>query len=643
MLNDVADAVRLQEGPPGVRSILRAIRRLAPASTKDISRAVGLPVPIVAAVGNELRTRGLITHERPSQLTPAGRAVVTELGMDLTLDATCRTCDGRELVIPEVLEEAVARLGAVMGDGPAADMTLDQSKCTPETKVRRVLALLSAGTLPGGSLLLIGDDDLISLAVAVVGDVLGAPLVDQVTVVDISPDILGYIERVSADLGTRVRTVQHDLRNPLPEELHRQFDVAMTDPPYTPEGARLFLSRAVEGLRQGPAHSIFLSFGGKSPDEMLQVQREIMELGLVTNGYIRNFNEYEGSGILGGVGFFQHLLTTSATSPSQEGDYQGPLYTGDKRSRQRMYECVACGEMVRVGAGAKWTSVGVLRAEGCPNCGKGPFRPGPLVPVGADNQAEQPAAPGPGPDGGPRPQGAPEAPERSAAPDQAGATAVPGLAAETAVPDPVEEAAVPDTAGETDPYIPGGRTWQPLTAGERLLLEERAAPYVIRQAAEQDLPAIGAFEVDIARVSFGGDAVDDPLRHRTRLARAMEKSREGMIVAHRPGGPAIGWLWVSVNQNTMTGDRYANFRSLAVAPVERRAEVAELLISSGLEFAVRNGLTEVVGRVHVANVPMRTLYRKFGFTPTSLVMKLRLPAGDDSRPSVRRDPSHAER
>ncbi|AYN40338.1 GNAT family N-acetyltransferase [Streptomyces dangxiongensis] len=641
MLNDVADAVRLQEGPPGVRSILRAIRRLAPASTKDISRAVGLPVPIVAAVGNELRSRGLITHERPSQLTPAGRAVVTELGMDLTLDATCHTCDGRELVIPEVLEEAVARLDAVMGDGPAADMTLDQSKCTSETKVRRVLALLSAGTLPGGSLLLIGDDDLISLAVAVVGDVLGAPLVDQVTVVDISPDILGYIERVSADLGTRIETVQHDLRNPLPEGLHRQFDVAMTDPPYTPEGARLFLSRAVEGLRQGPAHSIFFSFGGKSPDEMLQVQREIMELGLVTNGYIRNFNEYEGSGILGGVGFFQHLLTTSATAPSQEGGYQGPLYTGDKRSRQRMYECVACGEMVRVGAGAKWTSVGVLRAEGCPNCGKGPFRPGPLVPLGAENQhrqpedrTRQPAVPAPDTDGGPRPRSAPGPVEEAAVPEAAGEAAVPGTA---------EEAAALEAFEEPAPSVLADRTWRPPTPDERALLEQRAAPYVTRQAGEHDLPVIGAFEVDIARVSFGGDAVDDPLRHRTRLARAMEKSREGMFVAHRPGDPAIGWLWVSINQNTMTGDRYANFRSLAVAPVERRAEIAELLISSGLDFAVRHGLSEVVGRVHVANVPMRTLYRKFGFTPTNLVMKLRLPAADDSPPAVRRDPSHAER
>ncbi|HEY8984337.1 MAG TPA: bis-aminopropyl spermidine synthase family protein, partial [Streptomyces sp.] len=333
VLSEVAAAVRLQEGPPGVRAVLRALRRLEPASTKELSRATSLPVPIVAAVGNELRRRGLVTESRPSRLTPAGRDLLAELGMDLAMNATCTTCDGRELVIPDVLDEAVRRLRALMADGPAADLAIDQSHCTPETKVRRVLALLTAGVLPGGSLLLIGDDDLISLAVAVVGDVLGGPIVERVTVVDISPEILGYVRKVAATLGTRVDTVEHDLREPLPSELHGRFDAAMTDPPYTPEGARLFLSRAVEGLRPGAAHSVFFSFGGKSPDDMLAVQREILDLGLVTNGYIRNFNEYEGSGILGGVGFFQHLLTTSATAPSHPGGFTGPLYTGDKRTR----------------------------------------------------------------------------------------------------------------------------------------------------------------------------------------------------------------------------------------------------------------------------------------------------------------------
>ncbi|MER5193423.1 GNAT family N-acetyltransferase [Streptomyces sp. NPDC002755] len=593
MLTEVAEAVRLQEGPPGVRSVLRALRRLAPASTKDLSRATGLPVPIVAALGNELRRRGYITTQRPSRLTEAGLDLVAQLGMDLSLDATCTTCDGRELVIPDVLDQAVRRLRALMETGPAADMAIDQSHCTAETKVRRVLALLTAGALPGGSLLLIGDDDLVSLAVAVVGDVLGTPIVERVTVVDISPEILDYIQKVSAGLGTRVETVQHDLRLPLPAELHGQHDVAMTDPPYTAEGARLFLSRAVEGLRPGPAHSVFFSFGGKSPDEMLEVQREIMGLGLVTNGFIRNFNEYEGSGILGGVGFFQHLLTTTSTAPTHEGEFSGPLYTGDKRTRQREYTCVACETRLRVGPGARWTSVAALRDEGCPNCGKGPFRPGRLVP------AEDPATPAGQP---------PAAPSPSLTP-------------------------TPAPAPAPAPAAPVGRTigWRPPTDEDRAALAGRARPYVTRRADERDLPAIGRFEAEIARVSFGEDAIDDPARWATRLGRAMEKSKEGMIVADGPGEEPVGWCWVSINQNAMTGDRYANFRSLAVSPVDNRSDVAELLLTAGLEFCLANGITEVVGRVHVGNVPMRTVYRKFGFDPTSLSMKLFLPEGDAAR------------
>lgn len=105
----------------------------------------------------------------------------------------------------------------------------------------------------------------------------------------------------------------------------------------------------------------------------------------------------------------------------------------------------------------------------------------------------------------------------------------------------------------------------------------------------------------------------------------MEKSKEGMIVAHRPGEEPVGWCWVSINQNAMTGDRYANFRSLAASPVDNRGDVAELLLTAGLDFCLANGITEVVGRVHVGNVPMRTVYRKFGFDPTSLSMKLFLP------------------
>ncbi|GAA3724175.1 bis-aminopropyl spermidine synthase family protein [Salinactinospora qingdaonensis] len=397
VLAEISEAIGLQEGAAGVRAVVWAFHQVGAASTREVSRRTGLPVPIAAAIGNELRRRGLLGRERPSRLTEAGTALLGERGAPPKVEVACAACAGTEITIPAKLREAVSRLADIAAEGPGADLALDQSHCTPETKVRRVLALLRAGVLPGNSLLLVGDDDLISLAVGVVGEVLGVRLTERLAVADISPEILEFISERATSLGVPVEVAEHDLREPLPVRLRHSFDAAMTDPPYTAEGAKLFLSRVIEGLRPGPAHNVFLSFGAKAPTEMLDVQRAITDLGLVTHGLIRNFNEYEGSGILGGTGFLQHLLTTDATAPLFFEGYQGPLYTRDKRGRQRQYICVSCEALIPVGAGARWNAVAELQQAGCPNCGKGPFRPGRLVEpaasgsedAGADRDARQ--------------------------------------------------------------------------------------------------------------------------------------------------------------------------------------------------------------------------------------------------------------
>ena len=68
-MGEVAGAVGLAEGEPGVRSVLAALARLEPVSIRRISRTCGLPVPIVASVCGELRKRGVVAAERPAQLT----------------------------------------------------------------------------------------------------------------------------------------------------------------------------------------------------------------------------------------------------------------------------------------------------------------------------------------------------------------------------------------------------------------------------------------------------------------------------------------------------------------------------------------------------------------------------------------------
>ncbi|MCO1576003.1 GNAT family N-acetyltransferase [Crossiella sp. SN42] len=146
--------------------------------------------------------------------------------------------------------------------------------------------------------------------------------------------------------------------------------------------------------------------------------------------------------------------------------------------------------------------------------------------------------------------------------------------------------------------------------------------FQVRPAVESDLRRLAEFEAEIARISFQDDAIDDLDVQERRMAKAMAKSAEGMFVACRGEEPAAGWLWITVNTNPMSGQRYANFRSLAVAEIPERTQVGEQLLRAGLDYVDSHGVTEVVGKVFAGNLPMRVLYKQFGFEAAHLTMKL---------------------
>ncbi|HEY0641342.1 MAG TPA: GNAT family N-acetyltransferase [Pseudonocardiaceae bacterium] len=150
--------------------------------------------------------------------------------------------------------------------------------------------------------------------------------------------------------------------------------------------------------------------------------------------------------------------------------------------------------------------------------------------------------------------------------------------------------------------------------------------YDVRPATPADLDAVVAFEIEIALVSFGDDAVTDPAVHRRKLAKALERDAASMLVACSRSGDVVGWLWLSLNQNFLTGDPYANFRSLAVAPVPGRDDIADALLGHALRHAASHGVTEVTGKVHVANTGMRLVYKRHGFEPVHLTMRYRAPS-----------------
>jgi ribosomal protein S18 acetylase RimI-like enzyme len=148
--------------------------------------------------------------------------------------------------------------------------------------------------------------------------------------------------------------------------------------------------------------------------------------------------------------------------------------------------------------------------------------------------------------------------------------------------------------------------------------------YTLRPPEPRDLDAIVAFEIEIARISVPDDPIVEPEVHRKKLAKALERDREGMFVAEDPNGEIAGWLWVSLNTNFLTGEAYATFRSLATARREDGAEIADRLFAHGIEYAKQKGVKEITGKVHVNNLAMRLVYRKFGFEAEHLTMKKRV-------------------
>jgi RimJ/RimL family protein N-acetyltransferase len=165
-------------------------------------------------------------------------------------------------------------------------------------------------------------------------------------------------------------------------------------------------------------------------------------------------------------------------------------------------------------------------------------------------------------------------------------------------------------------------------------MTEGTAGFLIRPARDSDLDVIAGFEIDIARASFGDEAIEDVALHRKRVAAALGKPGEVTLVAVAATGTGapVGWAWLSGRTNSLTGARYGNFRSLATADVPGRGIVAELLMAAVVRAAAEAGYTHLTGKTHARNLGMRALYRKFGFEATHLTMEWRPGAATTGEP-----------
>ncbi|WP_223998727.1 bis-aminopropyl spermidine synthase family protein [Aureimonas sp. SA4125] len=372
----IAAATDLREGAEGVALILRTAFRDGPLLLRDLAKAVRMPLPVVGAVRRELERTGLLDRGQGVELSVTGKAFCRDtLGISARHDPRCACCHGHGVVVAPELAPALRLIEEHAALGPPVDVTLDQAPCTPETALRRALAMHEAGALDGRSIIILGDDDSMSVALTLLARAIGAAP-RRVTVLELDPGRIAHLDAARQRHGLDFEVIAHDLRDPLPADLRGRFDVFETDPPYTVDGMSLFVSRGLEALRSEPGLPGFLSYGDLAPDDLLDLQSRLTDMGLVATRIRPSFNAYQGASILGSVGQLIDLRTTRRTKALTEAEaiFAAPIYTGEVRPRERRYQCRACGAVTGIGTGEAFATIEALKTAGCPACGETVFK-----------------------------------------------------------------------------------------------------------------------------------------------------------------------------------------------------------------------------------------------------------------------------
>jgi len=186
---------------------------------------------------------------------------------------------------------------------PKPKREYDQFFATKETIVKRVKILSKFNKK---RLLFLGDSDLTSISLAYYLKKINRQA--DIVVLDIDKDLIDLIEKIKAEENLNIKTIHQDIRDAIDKDLVN-FDLAFFDPPYTPNGIRIWLIRALQVLLGRGNNKkrkkveflkkkfILMCYGytDNSLEKGYKIQKIINDLGLVIQAKYRKFNKYTGA------------------------------------------------------------------------------------------------------------------------------------------------------------------------------------------------------------------------------------------------------------------------------------------------------------------------------------------------------------
>ncbi len=290
VLKEIAkEAERRSKVPAYAASVERVLKALL--ATGDFWKVVDIsdePLPLVAEILKILNERGFVKFEQEMIiLTEDGFELAKRLSITPFSSHRCPTCRGKGVVIDGQLKKAYETFVEIQKDRPSAAHEFDQGYITPENTFFRVALADDRGDLREKDVIVLGDDDLMSVALALSG------FPRKVTILEIDERLVSFIKEVSEKYNLNIDARVHDLREPLPDDVVNSYDTFFTDPPETVEAIKAFVGRGVATLKSERKAGYFgITRRESSLDKWRKIQVVLNEMGLVITDIIHNFNDY---------------------------------------------------------------------------------------------------------------------------------------------------------------------------------------------------------------------------------------------------------------------------------------------------------------------------------------------------------------
>ena len=199
---------------------------------------------------------------------------------------TCPKCKGKGRIIKGKFQEALNEFLKITENRPVPIPEFDQGYILPQDLAQKAILMNERGDLENKDILILGDDDLFSLYLSLLG------CASKILTLEIDERLIEFLATWKKKKNLNLEFRVCDLSNPLPQELFTSFDVFVSEPPESLEGLKIFFSRGKEGLRENGAGYVGLTTLESSYKKWREIELWLLNNSFVLTDIFKDFSRY---------------------------------------------------------------------------------------------------------------------------------------------------------------------------------------------------------------------------------------------------------------------------------------------------------------------------------------------------------------